>query len=58
MKCSQNFNLLDARGAISVSERADLIKEIRNMARVCAGAYINKDKPKENPADSKEIAEK
>ena len=43
MKCSQNFNLLDARGAISVSERASLIKEIRNLARICAGAYVNKD---------------
>lgn len=44
MKCSQNFNLLDARGAISVSERAVLIKEIRNMARVCASAYVEKNK--------------
>lgn len=54
MKCSQNFNLLDARGAISVSERADLIKEIRNMARVCAGAYIRSfEKPEENSEENK-----
>lgn len=40
MKCSQNFNLLDARGAISVSERAVLIKRIRDAARACALAHV------------------
>lgn len=40
MKCSHNFNLLDARGAVSVSERVDLIKRIRNISRVCAVAYV------------------
>jgi len=43
MKCSQNFNLLEARGAISVSERAVMIKRIRNMARICAETYIKAD---------------
>ncbi|HAF95651.1 MAG: glycine--tRNA ligase subunit alpha [Elusimicrobia bacterium GWF2_52_66] len=40
MKCSHNFNLLDARGAISVSERVDLIKRIRVISRACAAAYV------------------
>ncbi|MCX5785307.1 MAG: glycine--tRNA ligase subunit alpha [Elusimicrobia bacterium] len=40
MKCSHNFNLLDARGAISVSERVGLIKRVRDIARVCAAAYM------------------
>ncbi|WP_301860894.1 glycine--tRNA ligase subunit alpha, partial [uncultured Megasphaera sp.] len=34
------FNLLDARGAISVSERAAFIGRVRNMARACAKAYL------------------
>ena len=40
LKCSHTFNLLDARGAISVSERAAFIGRVRNMARACAKAYL------------------
>ncbi|MEW5951181.1 MAG: glycine--tRNA ligase subunit alpha [Elusimicrobiota bacterium] len=40
IKSSHAFNLLDARGAISVSERANLIKRVRGMARLCAKAYV------------------
>ncbi|MFP6870021.1 MAG: glycine--tRNA ligase subunit alpha [Nitrospinota bacterium] len=40
LKCSHAFNLLDARGAISVSERARYIGRIRKLARACAEAYI------------------
>lgn len=47
MKCSQNFNLLDARGAISVSERAVLIKQIRDLARACAISYVSSVNPTE-----------
>jgi glycyl-tRNA synthetase alpha chain len=39
MKCSHAFNLLDARGAISVTERAAYIGRVRNLARVVAQAY-------------------
>ena len=39
LKCSHTFNLLDARGAISVTERADYIRRIRDLARACAKAY-------------------
>jgi len=41
LKCSHTFNLLDARGAISVTERTGYIGRIRNLARACAKEYIN-----------------
>lgn len=40
LKCSHTFNLLDARGAISVTERTGYITRIRNLARACAEAYL------------------
>ncbi|MBI5663988.1 MAG: glycine--tRNA ligase subunit alpha [Nitrospirae bacterium] len=40
LKCSHSFNLLDARGAISVTERTAYIARIRNLARKCAHGYI------------------
>jgi glycyl-tRNA synthetase alpha chain len=40
LKCSHTFNLLDARGAISVTERTGYIGRIRNLARQCAEGYL------------------
>ncbi len=40
LKCSHTFNLLDARGAISVTERTGYIARIRNLARTCAEGYL------------------
>jgi glycyl-tRNA synthetase alpha chain len=40
LKCSHTFNLLDARSAISVTERTGYITRVRNMARACAQAYV------------------
>ena len=40
LKCSHTFNLLDARGAISVSERTGYISRVRNIARLCAEEYL------------------
>jgi glycyl-tRNA synthetase alpha chain len=40
LKCSHTFNLLDARGAISVAERSRLIGRVRHMARLCAEGYL------------------
>ncbi len=40
LKCSHTFNLLDARGAISVTERTGYIGRIRNLARASAQAYV------------------
>jgi glycyl-tRNA synthetase alpha chain len=39
LKCSHSFNLLDARGAISTTERAAYIGRVRNLARAIAQAY-------------------
>ena len=42
LKSSHTFNLLDARGVISVTERAAYIGRIRNLAKTCASTYIEK----------------
>ena len=41
LKCSHTFNLLDARGAISVTERAGYIGRVRTLARLVAQAYYD-----------------
>jgi glycyl-tRNA synthetase alpha chain len=41
MKCSHTFNLLDARGAISTTERAAYIGRVRALARLVAQAYYD-----------------
>ncbi|NLP43601.1 MAG: glycine--tRNA ligase subunit alpha [Peptococcaceae bacterium] len=40
LKCSHTFNLLEARGAISVTERTGYIARVRSLARLCAQAYV------------------
>jgi glycyl-tRNA synthetase alpha chain len=40
IKSSHAFNLLDARGAISVTERTGYIARVRALARQCAERYI------------------
>jgi glycyl-tRNA synthetase alpha chain len=40
LKCSHAFNLLDARGAISATERASYIGRVRNLARRVAQLYL------------------
>lgn len=40
LKCSHLFNLLDARGAVSVTERVTLMKRIRDLAIGCAKEYV------------------
>jgi glycyl-tRNA synthetase alpha chain len=40
IKCSHTFNILDARGALSVTERTSYIARVRNSARRVAQAYI------------------
>ena len=44
LKCSHTFNLLDACGAISLSERTEYIGRVRSLARMCAKAYLAKRK--------------
>jgi glycyl-tRNA synthetase alpha chain len=41
LKCSHTFNLLDARGAISVTERTGYIGRVRNLARAAARLYYD-----------------
>jgi len=40
LKCSHLFNVMDARGAVSVTERVALIKRVRNLAVACAREYV------------------
>ncbi len=40
LKCSHTFNLLDARGAIGVTERANYIARVRTLANMCAHSYL------------------
>lgn len=40
LKCSHAFNMLDARGAISVTERTGYIARVRNLARKCAEGFL------------------
>ncbi|WP_456400767.1 glycine--tRNA ligase subunit alpha [Persephonella sp.] len=40
LKCSHIFNLLDARGALSVNERARFIGRVRDLARECAKGFL------------------
>ena len=41
LKCSHIFNILDARGAISVAERTKYIERIRNLARIVSRNYLS-----------------
>ncbi len=40
LKCSHLFNVMDARGAVSVTERVGLMKRVRDLAIACARAYV------------------
>jgi len=44
LKCSHNFNLLDARGAISVTERVGVIGRVRKLALGVASAWCDQEK--------------
>jgi len=44
LKCSHLFNVLDARGAFSVTERAAFMKRIRSLACRCAAAFLDRRK--------------
>jgi len=47
LKCSHTFNLLDARGALSVTERAAYIGRVRKLARAVAKAYLESERERE-----------
>ena len=50
LKCSHAFNLLDARGAISVTERAAYIGRVRNLVRAVAQLYLEQQEEERAPA--------
>lgn len=54
LKCSHTFNVLDARGAISVSERTNYLGRVRQLARKVASAYIEQRKEMGYPLIKKE----
>lgn len=56
LKCSHSFNLLDARGVISVTDRAAYLARIRNMARKVAKMFVAKRKELKYPLLSREQA--
>ncbi|MEW5889334.1 MAG: glycine--tRNA ligase subunit alpha [Pseudomonadota bacterium] len=56
MKCSHTFNLLDARGAISVTERAAYIARVRALAREVAQAYYASREALGFPMCKREVA--
>src|SRR6185503_13132039 len=45
LKCSHLFNVLDARGALSVTERAAFIQRIRKLACAVAAAHLARGVP-------------
>jgi len=55
LKCSHAFNLLDARGAIAVTDRVTFIGRIRTLAKGCAEAFVASLTP--SPAEEEAIAE-
>ncbi|WP_404786564.1 glycine--tRNA ligase subunit alpha [Altericista sp. CCNU0014] len=56
LKCSHTFNLLDARGVISVTERTRYITRIRNLARQVAQLYLQQRESMGFPLLKKEMA--
>ena len=56
LKAAHTFNLLDARGAISVTERAAYIGRVRVLAREVAQAYYNSREALGFPMLKKEAA--
>jgi len=56
LKCSHTFNLLEARGAISVTQRTAYIARIRDLARRAAEAYTAQREEMGYPLIKKEVA--
>ena len=56
LKCSHTFNLLNARGAISVAERSSLIGRVRQLARLCAEGYLKQREEMGFPLLKKELS--
>ena len=55
LKCSHLFNLLDARGAISVTERVGVIQRVRNLAVGVARAWVDQQTPRAVTAEAAKV---
>jgi glycyl-tRNA synthetase alpha chain len=51
LKCSHLFNILDARGAISVTERVGVIARVRALAVGIAKAWVDQQSPEKSPKE-------
>jgi glycyl-tRNA synthetase alpha chain len=49
---SHTFNVLDARGAVSTTERPGIIKRVRDLACGCAKAYLEHQEGAAAPAEA------
>jgi glycyl-tRNA synthetase alpha chain len=56
IKCSHLFNLLDARRAISVTERERFIQRIQALSRGCAKAYLRRETEADRPTDAAAVS--
>jgi glycyl-tRNA synthetase alpha chain len=56
LACSHQFNILDARGAVSATDRVGLIRRVRELACACARAYLEKPVPPARHPSVPEIA--
>jgi glycyl-tRNA synthetase alpha chain len=56
LKCSHYFNILDARGAISVTERVGVIARVRTLAVGIAKAWMDQQHPAEKKTESNDHA--
>ncbi len=58
LKMSHTFNVLDARGAVSTTERPGVIKRVRDLASGCARAYLEHEEPEttKDPIKKQEVA--
>jgi glycyl-tRNA synthetase alpha chain len=41
LRCSHTFNILDARGAVSATDRVGVIRRVRELAVACAKSYVS-----------------
>jgi len=55
LKCSHIFNLLDARGAISVTERVGVIQRVRNLAVGVARAWVDQQSERQVAATAARV---
>jgi glycyl-tRNA synthetase alpha chain len=57
LKASHNFNMLDARGVISVTERAAYIGRVRTLAKACCEAWLASGQGEYTPRNPSPLVE-